>query len=72
MTTTILRSDDLSCPSCAATLERALTALDGVERARVHVSTGRIEVEHEPDRAGVDRLIATLRGAGYGARRSPF
>lgn len=72
MTTTILRSDDLSCPSCAAPLERALTTLDGVEGTRIHVTTGRIEVDHDPERAGVDRLIATLRDAGYGARRSPF
>ena len=32
---TILRSQELSCPSCAAKIEKALNALDGVQQARL-------------------------------------
>ncbi|MEL7674654.1 MAG: heavy-metal-associated domain-containing protein, partial [Chloroflexota bacterium] len=32
---TILRSQELSCPSCVAKIEKALNGLDGVEAAKV-------------------------------------
>jgi copper chaperone len=46
---TILRSDELSCPSCVNNIESNLNKKDGVEKATVHFSTGRIEVEHQPE-----------------------
>ena len=50
---TILRSDDLSCPSCVPKIEKALGQIDGVTDAKVHFATGRIEVEY--DAAGAVR-----------------
>lgn len=70
--TTILRSPDLTCPSCVRKIETALAALDGVENATVHFSTGRIEVRHDPGRASVDTLIRTIRTTGYDARPGAF
>lgn len=69
---TILRSDELTCPSCVAKIERALNGTDGVSRATVHFATGRIEVEHDPSRADADALVETVRAAGYRATRAPF
>ncbi len=70
--TTILRSDDLSCPSCVANIESALTALDGVEEAIVHFNTGRIEVKHDAERASQEILQETVRSMGYDAQVSAF
>jgi copper chaperone len=64
---TILRSAELSCPSCVAKIEKGLRTLDGVTVAKVHFTTGRIEVEHDPDRANTDALVKTIRDAGYNA-----
>ncbi len=72
ITKTILRSDELSCPSCVPTIEKALRDLPGVEGAKVRFNTGRIEVEHDPDRSSVDALVETIRGVGYAARPSAF
>ncbi len=69
---TILRSDDMSCPSCVVKLEGALKRLDGVADARVHFATGRIEVEHEPGEASVEALVEAVRREGYRARASAF
>jgi copper chaperone len=69
---TILRSQDLSCPSCVAKIEKALKALDGVTAAKVHFNTGRIEIEHSPERAPVERLVAAVRTAGYEARPAAY
>jgi copper chaperone CopZ len=70
--TTILRSQDLNCPSCVRKIEKELHRLDGVTKADVHFSTGRIVVEHDPERAKVDTLIEAVGRAGYRAKASAF
>jgi copper chaperone CopZ len=72
MKKTILRSQELSCPSCVAKIEKALGALDGVESAKVHFNTGRIEVQHDEGRAPVTDLVKAVRSAGYEAKPSAF
>ena len=67
---TLLRSHDLTCPTCVARLEQALGAVEGVERARVHFTPGRIEVEHDPTRIGADDLVKVVRASGYEAKVS--
>jgi copper chaperone len=69
---TILRSQEFSCPSCVAKIETALKAVDGVSAAKVHFATGRIEVEHDPQRASAARLAEAVRAAGYEARVAAF
>lgn len=68
---TILRSQELSCPSCVLKIEKALQAIDGVEEAKVHFNTGRIEVRHNPG-LDSDKLVKAIRGVGYEAKVSPF
>lgn len=70
--TTILRSDEFTCPSCVSAIEGALKRLEGVRAATVHFSTGRIEVEHDPDIASQSSLVERVKEAGYAARVSPF
>ena len=69
---TILRSRELSCPSCVAKIERELRAVDGVTDAKVFFASGRIEVEHEPQRAEAQRLVDAIGRAGYVAQVSPL
>jgi copper chaperone CopZ len=69
---TLLRSQELSCPSCVAKIEKALKAVDGVQQATVHFNTGRIEVEHDPVRASDADLVKAVRGAGYESRVAAF
>jgi copper chaperone len=65
---TILRSQGLSCPSCVEKIEKALRALEGVEEAKVHFNTGRIEVLHDSGRVSDEELVRTIRAAGYEAK----
>lgn len=64
---TLLRSQDLSCPSCVAKIENALQGLEGVTNAKVHFNTGRIEIEHDPDTVSTAKLVKTVRETGYEA-----
>ncbi len=69
---TVLRSQELSCPSCVAKIEKALTGLNGVTTAKVYFNTGRIEVEHDPSQVETDALVEAVRRAGYKASVAPF
>lgn len=68
---TILRSQELSCPSCVAKIEKALKAVDGVEKATVHFNTGRIEVEHTSQVQPL-KLVEAVRSVGYKSKVSGF
>jgi copper chaperone CopZ len=69
---TILRSKELTCPSCIAKIEKALTKIEGVETAKVFFSTGRIEVEHNADLVQGKDLEKAIQSVGYEARVSAF
>jgi copper chaperone CopZ len=69
---TILRSKELTCPSCIAKIEKALTKIEGVETAKVFFSTGRIEVEHNADLVHGKDLEKAIQAVGYEARVSAF
>ncbi|MDZ7748658.1 MAG: heavy metal-associated domain-containing protein [Halofilum sp. (in: g-proteobacteria)] len=68
---TVLRSDELNCPSCVPKIEKALDRLEGVNTATVHFNTGRIEVEHD-DALAVERLRTAIHDVGYEAYVSAF
>jgi copper chaperone len=62
---TILDVTGMSCPSCVRHIDDALGHLAGVARVEVRLSDGKVVVQHEPDKAAIDDLIAALREAGY-------
>lgn len=69
---TILRSHDMSCPSCIARIEKALDRVDGVSHAEVHFTSGKIVVEHDAEKASTEALVEIVRDAGYESRVSHF
>ncbi len=69
---TVLRSDELSCPSCVPKIEKSLLALPGVTKVEVKFSSGRIDVEHDPALSGVSALVSSIARTGYTARPSAF
>lgn len=71
-TQTTLRAEGFSCPSCVAKIEKQVGRVEGVESVKVHFASARIEVVHDPARAGTDDLVAAVARAGYTARPSVF
>lgn len=71
-TTTILRAEGFSCPSCVAKIEKQVGRLTGVESVKVHFASSRIEVVHDPAVATPDDLVAAVARAGYTARPATF
>lgn len=71
-TRTTLRSDEFTCPSCVTKIEKKLSTLPGVEAAKVHFTTGRIEVTHDPEASTVDDLMEAVAQTGYQAAPRAF
>ena len=57
----------MTCAACAARIERSLGKVEGVEEATVNLATERATVRFDPEVTGVDRIVETIRGAGYDA-----
>lgn len=62
---TILRSTELSCPSCVAKIEKGLKVKPGVSDAKVYFNTERIEVVHDPDVVSAEALAKMVTALGY-------
>jgi copper chaperone len=69
---TLLRSQELSCPSCVAKIEKAVKALKGVEDAKVYFNTGRIEIQHDLSLVSPEDLVKVVRSVGYEAKVAAF
>ena len=63
--TTQFRVLDFDCPSCAGTVERTLSNLEGVRHVEVHYTTGRVGVEYDDSVATPDELEQTIEIQGY-------
>lgn len=58
------RVTGMSCAACSARVERAVSALDGVERCEVSLLTNSMTVEGDADDS---IIIGAVKNAGYGA-----
>src|SRR5215212_6280058 len=61
---TVVRVEGMDCASCAATVERRVSALPGVSRATVNFAAGRLDAEHDPG-LPLEELEGAVRVAGY-------
>lgn len=71
-TTTTLRAEGFTCPSCVDKIEKQVSRLDAVAAVKVHFASSRIEVEHDSTRISADDLVAAVAKAGYTARPADF
>lgn len=64
---TDLSVPDVHCGACIHTVEKALSGLEGVNSARVNLSTKRVTIKWRADLDTPPEFIETLRNAGYEA-----
>ena len=65
---TVVRVEGMDCASCAATVERRVSALPGVSKATVNFAAGRLDAEHDPG-LKLEDLEGAVRSAGYGVAK---
>lgn len=56
----------MSCASCAARVEKALSAAPGVSDASLNFASSMASVSFDPDITTLEKLIGTVKSAGYG------
>lgn len=61
----------MSCASCAATVERALSRLPGVTKAAVNFAVENATVEFDPDAVDKLKMKQAVEAVGYGTREEP-
>ena len=70
-----LRVEGLDCANCALKIERAVSALDGVERAGLNFATGALRIEASREDAAfaqeINRTVRALEGGAVVIPRNP-
>jgi Cu+-exporting ATPase len=61
----ILPLRGMTCASCAATIEKALSGLPGVSQANVNLASEKASVEYNTDKVDVATMAKTVSNAGY-------
>ena len=64
----ILDVSGMHCASCVASIEGALSALEGVAEASVNLATEQASVTYDPRRTAVRELVDAVERVGYTAR----
>jgi Cu+-exporting ATPase len=61
----VLPIEGMTCASCAATVQEALTGATGVSSAGVNFATNKAAIDYDDAQTNVADLIKTVRDAGY-------
>ena len=56
---------EMSCAVCAATVEKTVRELAGVEEASVNFSANTLQVVYDPDKISLKDMQAAVSAAGY-------
>ncbi len=57
----------MSCASCAATIERKLNSLPGIDHAVVNLAGNFAQLSYHPDRVAAEKIYAAVDAAGFKA-----
>lgn len=73
MNETAIRRDNLSieglhCMDCAATIEKTVAKINGVQEVTASFATGKLKVTYNPIKVGLQELIACVEKIGYRVR----
>jgi copper chaperone CopZ len=63
----VIPVEGMACVACAASVKRALKAIDGVAAVEVNLEKRSAQVTYMPAKVTPDRLVAAINKAGYRA-----
>lgn len=65
----VLKVDNMTCPACSITIERALDKVPGVIGQRIDTEAGTVTVTFDADRTSAEAIATAITDAGFPARR---
>lgn len=57
----------MSCASCAAKIEKGLSAMNGITSASVNFATGKVRIDYDPTSVRIKDFVQTIKELGYSA-----
>ncbi len=66
-TNTVISVEGMHCVKCAAKVENALKALDGVKKAKVDLDKKSVSVVYDSAKVAVDAMKAAINAVGFKA-----
>lgn len=61
-----LQISGMTCTACAASIEKGISNIDGVEQANVNFALERITVVYDPNKTNVEEIKKKIKDLGYG------
>lgn len=65
MTTTTIRTEPFTCPSCINKIESVVGRMDGVGKVEVKFNSSRVKVEHDDAAVSAKQLAERVESLGY-------
>ena len=65
MKTAKLNVEGMSCEHCVKAVTTAVSALPSVTSVTVDLSTKSVTLEHDPEKATIENIIAAIEDQGY-------
>ncbi|MFN2341323.1 MAG: heavy metal translocating P-type ATPase [Halanaerobium sp.] len=63
-----LKITDMSCASCAQTVEKSLNKAEAVSEAQVNFAAEKAYITFDPDKSSRENLIEVVKNSGYGVK----
>ncbi|MBN1484693.1 MAG: copper-translocating P-type ATPase [Chloroflexia bacterium] len=57
--------EGMTCASCVAHVEKALGAVEGVDKVAVNLATERATLDYDPTRVSLSQFVRTVQDSGY-------
>lgn len=65
MTNRTLNVPEISCGHCKASIEAAVSPLEGVERVEVQIDERMVQLDYDGSDTTLDSVVAAIEDAGY-------
>lgn len=65
MTTTTLFVPDISCGHCKMSIEKAVGALEGIEKVEVNIEPRTVDLAWDDSVVDMDAIVAAIEEQGY-------
>ncbi len=63
--TVVLNVEGMTCGHCKASVEKAVSALNGVSKVDVDLTGKKVSVAYNPEKVNEDAFIKAITGQGY-------
>lgn len=64
----VLDVENMTCPACSITIEKALDKVPGVSKAQVDTKAATVTVDFDADRTNVPAIARAISEAGFPAK----